>query len=256
MRQFIVFALLLTLAFSCSKDKEPEMLTGAECLGEPVNRSTQVTCDQLFAANQNVFCELKHLSDRFMDPSSLEYLPYYCEDVFSVLRFENDNGDIERWSLLDKAYEIDHTLVGRSGTCPQDSTRSKGYCFRADRASILLEKNGSNTQLYIEIRVTVDISDPDNDDPYRWDDLSIYRRVLPRFPSYEFALLLNSDDTPFSSYGNDVFFPTIDFGGVTYSDVYTNDPPFYPDAYRYYYNKREGIVAYIDNAGVIWYRID
>jgi hypothetical protein len=49
----------------------------------------------------------------------------------------------------------------------------------------------------------------------------------------------------------------IDLGGVTYTEVISNDLAQSPSSsFKYYYSRAEGLVGYVDNAGVTWYRTE
>ena len=49
----------------------------------------------------------------------------------------------------------------------------------------------------------------------------------------------------------------IDLGGTVYTEVLSNDLNASPSgSYKYYYSRGDGLVGYIDNAGVTWYRTE
>lgn len=250
----LLFLAIMALTFGCSKDDDnPD--TGSGCLGNPTKPISSVSCDDILRANQDFLCDAVEMGEVYLQTTSLDYMKMYCLDDLSLIRFANDSGDVQTWRVFLKQYVATNVTFSRRGSCPMDSIKGVGFCLTTDRARLTLQNTDTERTLVFELGVNPDLSGTGTDRPGVGDALYIYREVQVSAPQLELAAVVAQRTLPFTTFLGQENLDMIDLGGVSYTEVLSNDLSNSPaGSFKYYYSRGEGLVGYVDNAGVTWYR--
>jgi hypothetical protein len=252
----VYYLAVVVLALGCSKeDDNPD--TGGGCLGNPTRPISGVTCEDILRANQDFLCDAVEMGEIYLQTASLDYMEMYCLDDLSVIRFANDSGGLQTWRVLLKQYVATNVTFSRRGSCPMDSIKGVGFCLTTDRARLTIQNTESDRTMVFELGVNPDLSGTGTDRPGVGDALFIYRELQVNAPQLELAAVVAQRTLPFNTFVGQENIDMIDLGGVTYTEVISNDLAQSPSSsFKYYYSRAEGLVGYVDNAGVTWYRTE
>jgi hypothetical protein len=227
----------------------------SDCLGEVRVNTSTVNCDNWELVHGDRFCAVTFLGELDLDSVSRGYIPSFCLKDSTILKFQNDRGELEEWVLDGKGYTEREVLQGKRGLCPNNSRKMAGYCFRTEQASVSLQKKDGVDNIIMFLEIEVDTTDPSNPNPGQGTSLNIWRLDNP-YANSKFKVIINQGSLTYSSLQGQVVHSSLIANGKEFRNVFTMEAPDYHDPYTYYYTRTEGLIAYMDESGVVWHRTE
>ena len=244
--KLFLFAVLTASLFACRKEnlRNPVL----DCIGDV--ESTFISTGFCDADKiPDFLCEVEDFGEIVLAEESKTFLPQYCEDIGSVLIFENATGEEITYRISSKDYTPLGIIYNKFESCPGDTTKFIGACLSTEALSITLDADDSWSQFIIRLNPQLDRS---FDGSYG-DFLSINNRIDSTAWGTTFEVIINQRNLDRAETANQEFYPNIQLNEEIYQNVYSHDliHPLW-ESYKFYYTKNEGLIGFEDLDDVLW----
>lgn len=251
MKNNLFFLLIPMLIIGCKKEK----ISITESFDHCAERNEQViiadSCPTtgVFA---EFYCEILYGGVDSLDDESRSYMPQYCLLIGDTLKYENSSGDFTIYTVTDKL-NIRTVTLPYFKECDGDSTETSAYCFVIDFVELQLESISKNVILKIDLSNEIDYTSLELG--LTGDALSISRGTI-NGNSYtqEFESIINQKNLTIGQSEKEERIKEVVLNGVRYDDVISNviNSNPYSNNFKYYYNRRFGLIGYLDGDGELW----
>jgi hypothetical protein len=249
MKKYFNLALIIYLFSACSKNPENTLPASVECINNSKGIANLNQCEYSVGNFPLPYCDIQQKSKYKLDESSKEYLPQYCQQKGSKIKYKDDKGRTNIFTILNKWFNQTSIIITQS-ICEKDSQKMIGYCYVIDIVFMTLESETPKIRLNIEL--TTYIEQGSNINERYGDELKIERQDSNNFYLVDFAAILSKRTLSFEAFSNQEFLPSIVLNGKNYMDVLSYDSHYIYPTFKFYYNKRSGLIAYKDKFGTIW----
>lgn len=249
MKKYLNLILVVYLISSCSKNPENIIPTSNECINEFKDTTIRGGCKFISGNFPNSYCDVQHIDEFVLDEGSKEYLPQFCQQIGSLVKYRDDKGQIIIFTILDK-WVKQNTIIYNHTLCEKDSMKTIGYCYGQEKVFMTLESETPKIRLYFELSTY-----PENGSNYNGrygDELSILRLDSNEFYLNDFSAIVNKRTFSYDTFSNQEFFPNILLNGNNYMNVISYDSKYNYPTFKFYYNKGIGLIAFKDKTGAIW----
>lgn len=247
----ITFLLLLVFASSCKKEDENPINAALECLGSAEIPFALSTCEDVLT--NEFFCDITALGEFVLDDISKEYMTYACDDIGDKITYVNEDGDELDLEIIDQRYQETTATYNSGNVCQSDSSLYDGICLGSEVIRLILQSATLELELMVEIKTIPETFSVISGGV--GDILQISRKTGVNLLTIDFKAVLSQRTLSYDKTFSQEVFESIDILGEEFRDVISNDVSMIlSPTYKYYYSKTEGLIAFQDDAGMLWKR--
>ena len=255
MKNYVFLGLLIIFVCSCNKGSEelPEyenLLTRScseyqGCPSVPTGIGNTESCDESKERN-SIWCNVISFGSYELEETSKEYLPQFCNEVESVFKYRNLNGDSILFNTTCKKYLRHWSTFGTKFNCANDE-RTIGYCVDTESARLTIESDDPSIELLIKLTTIPDVYDTDIGNV--GDELTIWNSS-----TLEFSAIVNKRTLSYDKVTDyEERYDSLELNSTVYYEVISNKPSEWGNPrFKYYYNKAIGLIGFTDNNGITW----
>ena len=256
MKHLSLLALLFSVFFSCKEKVEVEEVQSvSSCIGEPEPNPWSGSCDD-YSYDTSKVCSCANMGSFKLEESGVEYLPMYCKAIGEVISFENDKGETLNLEVSEKAYNRYTSMHYAYQPCADNPSKVNTYVLEFEQLSIWLKSETNNLQLQIALKTKPDLVQ--HGEGRVGDFLEITRRKSSNYWSVDLTAVVNQRNLSYHEAILQEYYEQIELLGKTFNKVISQDISYHvdPKPFKYYYTAEQGLVAFIDQSGVLWRIVD
>ena len=254
MKKIIIISFLLSVLFACGDDDAVITFFELSCLGDAAPSSNQFDCDNIPTYLE--ICEAEFVGDFSLAEESRSFIQQFCRNIGDVETYVNSNGEKMELTVSSKSFIQSHSVRNTFISCENDSTKFKGACFNFELGMVNLVSEPDSLKLIIQLKTA--LSKDDYSGEKIGDMVEILRRNGPNAYVVDFSVVVNERSIGYGRTDFQENLGAVELLGQTHNDVISSSAHLnFPNtgAFKYYYNKWNGLVAFEDSDGMLW-RID
>ncbi len=249
MKNIIILIFIVQFVTSCSDNSENFIAPSIECINEYKDTTDSGRCDFISEQFPDYYCEVQHIDEFVLEESSKEYLPQFCYQIGSVIKYKDNHDHFINFKIIDKWYKYGINIYPIKN-CVGDTAKSIGSCFGSERVFIVFESDSPKIRLIFELETF-----PANVLNYNGefgDALSIVTLIGNGYYSTDFSVIVNKRTLSYEKFFHQEFYSVINLNNKNYKNVLSCNLKLNEPSFTFYYSKEYGLIGFMDKDGKIW----
>lgn len=246
-RTRLLILLVLASFFQCTDQDS----ASHSCIEEPTPATgvSQSCSENLYPW---YFCEVQDVGSFWLEESSKDFMPFYCLEKGSILRYKNNKNEEINFTLRNKVTSFSPSIYSTGKLCNWDTTKYIALCFKSDYVFIDLISQSRDLNLNINLSIRPEFNNGAHIGS--GDFLEIYRKRDSIHYFQELQIVVHQGSLSYSMTYEQEFYEVLEIDGKLYRNIFTrNNSSAFPKKYTYYYSKTIGLVAFRDDNDVVWH---